>query len=139
MMLLLLASGAWGGAWPERLRVGAELAGAALIGFGAVLLVGGGLQLGASLSPFPKPRARGQLISSGLYRLARHPMYGGGILFAFGWSILFATWPGLVLAAAMAVFLDLKARREEAWLFERYPEYDAYRRQVRHKLIPFVY
>jgi protein-S-isoprenylcysteine O-methyltransferase Ste14 len=34
--------------------------------------------------------------------------------------------------------LDLKARREEAWLSERYPEYAAYARHT-HRFVPGVY
>ena len=66
-------------------------------------------------------------------------MYGGGVLFAFGWAVLFPSVISVVLAAALVVFLDLKATREEAWLSERYPGYDRYRRRVRRRLIPFIY
>jgi protein-S-isoprenylcysteine O-methyltransferase Ste14 len=44
----------------------------------------------------------------------------------------------LVLAAVLAVFLDAKARREEAWLKEVYPEYTIYAQQVK-RLVPGVY
>ncbi len=137
--MALLASAAWGSAWPERLRFVADGIAATLMGLGLLLLVGGGLQLGSSLSPFPAPRARGRLITAGPYRFARHPMYGGGILFGFGWAILFASVTTAILAAALAVFVDRKASREEVWLLEHYPEYDEYRRRVRQKLIPFLY
>jgi protein-S-isoprenylcysteine O-methyltransferase Ste14 len=138
-MVSVVASAAWGSAWQGALRLPATVSAATLVGLGLVLLIGGGLQLGSSLTPFPTPSARARLVTSGPYRFARHPMYGGGVLFAFGWSILFASVPTLTLAAALAVFADLKARREETWLLERYPDYDEYRRQVRHKLIPFIY
>ena len=139
LALLLAASAALGRSWPERLRVPAHVAAAALIGLGLLLLVGGALQLGSSLSPFPRPSSGGRLTLSGPYRLSRHPMYGGGVLFASGWAVLFPSVISVVLAVALVVFLDLKATREEAWLSERYPGYDEYRRQVRRKLIPFVY
>ncbi len=139
LMLLLFASAAWGSAWPERLRIPADIIAATLIALGLLLLIGGGVQLGSALSPYPTPSARGTLITSGPYRFARHPMYGGGILIGFGWSILFASVITLVLAAALAVFADRKANHEEVRLRERYPGYDEYRRQVRYKLIPCVY
>jgi protein-S-isoprenylcysteine O-methyltransferase Ste14 len=44
----------------------------------------------------------------------------------------------LVPTAVAAVFLELKSRREEAWLAERYTEYDEYRRRVRWRFIPGV-
>ncbi len=43
-----------------------------------------------------------------------------------------------VYVAALFVLLDVKSRREERWLVEKFPEYPAYQRRVR-KLIPFVY
>jgi protein-S-isoprenylcysteine O-methyltransferase Ste14 len=39
----------------------------------------------------------------------------------------------------LAVFLDLKARREEAWLGERLDGYEAYRERTPRKLVPFIY
>jgi protein-S-isoprenylcysteine O-methyltransferase Ste14 len=138
-MLLLIASATLGRSWPEHLRWPAHVAAATLISVGVALLVWGGFQLGSSLSPFPKPRSRGRLTSSGPYRLARHPMYGGGVLFAFGWAVSFPSVISVFLAVALAVFLDRKATREEVWLSEHYRGFDEYRRQVRRKLIPLVY
>ena len=65
--------------------------------------------------------------------------YGGGILMALGWSIVFATVAGLVLTVALAVFADLNARREEVWLTESFDEYAAYREKTPRRLIPFVF
>ncbi|NER03929.1 MAG: isoprenylcysteine carboxylmethyltransferase family protein, partial [Okeania sp. SIO3C4] len=36
------------------------------------------------------------------------------------------------------VFRDLKERREETWLSEKYPEYSDYQQRVK-KLIPRIY
>ena len=47
-------------------------------------------------------------------------------------------WLTFVYVAALFVLLDVKSRREERWLVEKFPEYPAYQRRVR-KLIPFVY
>jgi protein-S-isoprenylcysteine O-methyltransferase Ste14 len=61
------------------------------------------------------------------------------ILAAFaGWALLWASIAGAIVTAMLLVFFDLKARREEAWLIEAYPDYADYRRHTR-KLIPFVY
>ncbi len=76
---------------------------------------------------------------SGPYALARHPMYGGVVLIALGWAISFASLLGLGLTIALALVLDLKARREEVWLGERYDDHDAYRKRTPRKLLPFIY
>jgi protein-S-isoprenylcysteine O-methyltransferase Ste14 len=44
----------------------------------------------------------------------------------------------LVLALGLAAVLDLKARREEAWLVVRYPGYAAYARRTR-RFLPGLY
>lgn len=41
-------------------------------------------------------------------------------------------------AAALFIFFDIKSRREEMWLKEKYADYAAYQMRV-HRLIPFIY
>jgi len=135
VLLSALAGRSWSGGY----AVAAYAAGGALLALGLLLLAAGGLRLGASLTPLPLPRSGGALEASGPYTLARHPMYGGGILFALGWSIVFASIAGLGVTLALAVFLDLKSRREEEWLTERYDDYEAYRQRTPRRFLPFVY
>ena len=66
-------------------------------------------------------------------------MYGGGILITFGWTIVFASIIGLAFTVALTLLLDLKARREELWLTDRFSGYEAYRQRTRRKLLPFIY
>jgi protein-S-isoprenylcysteine O-methyltransferase Ste14 len=44
----------------------------------------------------------------------------------------------LAVSLSLAVFFDAKARREELWLRQQFPDYDRYARQVR-RFIPWVY
>ena len=46
---------------------------------------------------------------------------------------------GLAPTALLAVLFDLKARREEAWLIERFPEYVAYRAGTPRRFVPWLY
>ena len=46
--------------------------------------------------------------------------------------------PIIALAVVLLGFFDLKSRREERWLEERFPEYPAYRAQTR-RLVPWLY
>jgi protein-S-isoprenylcysteine O-methyltransferase Ste14 len=105
---------------------------------GAVLACAGLFRLGPSLTPLPYPRARGRLVQTGPYRLVRHPVYSGGVALAYGWALAACSWPTLVYATVLLVFVDCKATREERWLREKFAEYGEYARRVR-KLIPFVY
>jgi protein-S-isoprenylcysteine O-methyltransferase Ste14 len=119
--------------------IGGYVAGSTLLVLGLLLLVGGAVKLGRSLSPLPTPRPAQALVTDGPFRLVRHPMYGGGILIALGWTIVFATLVGLAFTLGLTLFLALKARREEAWLVESVEGYDAYREQTTRMLVPFVY
>jgi protein-S-isoprenylcysteine O-methyltransferase Ste14 len=125
--------------WPGALRLAAYVVGGALIAGGLLLVTAGGLQLGSSLTPFPAPRPGAETVGVGLYRRARHPMYGGGMLVAAGWSILFATVVGGVLTGLLVLLFELKARREETWLVEHDAAYADYRRRTPRRFLPFVY
>jgi protein-S-isoprenylcysteine O-methyltransferase Ste14 len=112
---------------------------------GLVLLVGGltlggrGLyDLGRNLTPVPRPRDDAVLVETGVYALVRHPMYGGLIAAAFGWALVAASLPTLALAAILAVFFDLKSRREEAWLAAHYAGYATYMKRTR-RFFPRLY
>jgi protein-S-isoprenylcysteine O-methyltransferase Ste14 len=101
---------------------------------GGILMVTGLLvvwiaigDLGSSLSPTPRPRSDGQLVIKGIYSRIRHPIYAGIIELAIGWAGVTGSGWAFLTSLVLAVWLDLKSRREEAWLIERYPEYAAYR------------
>ena len=123
--------------WPDSLDRPLDWAGAAcaIVGANAVYL--SARALGKALTPFPRPRRDGELVTGGPYRYARHPIYGGGILFFAGWA-LFSSPPALVGLVALAVLWDRKAAFEERLLSAQYPGYDDYRRDVRWRLLPFV-
>ncbi len=124
--------------WPEPFRTISLFAGL-VIGFFGLALVGiSALNLGTNLSVFPRPVDDGTLVQTGLYGIVRHPIYSGVILSALGWSLFRASVPALILTIVLALFFDQKARREERWLEQKYPDYRAYRQRVR-KLIPWVY
>lgn len=96
------------------------------------------INLGTNLTPLPHPKDDSVLIQTGLYQYVRHPIYSGVLLAALGWLLIS---PGLyVLVYSICLFLlfDIKARREEAWLVERFSSYEDYQARVR-KLIPGVY
>lgn len=139
LFVLVAASGTLPPAWSGPLRAVTTVAGAVLILSGAALALLGArdLDVGGSLTAVPKPRADGQLVETGVYRLVRHPIYGGIVVAAVGWGLACASPPSLLLAAVLLGFFFLKSSREEAWLVERFPDYPAYRRRTR-RFVPFV-
>jgi protein-S-isoprenylcysteine O-methyltransferase Ste14 len=124
--------------WPFPEGRWVSVAGLAMLLGGACLAVGGAVQLGAALTPLPYPATKAVLHETGVYRVVRHPIYCGVIVAAFGWALVNHGWLTIVYVVAGFVFLDVKVRREEKWLIERFSAYTAYQRRVR-KLIPFVY
>ncbi|MEQ1861376.1 MAG: isoprenylcysteine carboxylmethyltransferase family protein [Chthoniobacteraceae bacterium] len=114
------------------------VAGALLLGAGALFGVAGVRALGRNRTPFPKPREDARLVEHGIFSIVRHPLYTSLCLISIGWALLWWSGPALVAALALAMLLDAKARLEESWLRELFPNYDAYARRVR-RLIPGVY
>ncbi len=112
--------------------------GVSSIGMGVVMAVRGARDLGQSLTPMPHPRPEAELVQTGMYRRIRHPLYAAVMLVAFGWATTVASVPSAVASCLLAVWLDAKARREEAWLTAQFPDYAGYRSRTR-RFIPGVY
>jgi protein-S-isoprenylcysteine O-methyltransferase Ste14 len=142
LQLALLAATAVGGltgpAWSGALRTVTSLLGAGLMLGGSALAAWGVVDLRHALTPFPKPLEGAGLIQDGAFRLVRHPIYGGLVQMAAGWALLTAAPLAFLGAAALLVLLDLKSRREEAWLVREHPGYEAYRRRTR-RMVPRIY
>ena len=131
------ASGLEHPAWSGVAGTAGEALGAVLICCGGVLSLRGVLDLRENLTVFPKPLPGAQLVESGAYGLVRHPIYGGLILGAVGWGLFRAAPLALLLAFGLAVFFNLKSRREEIWLAEQFDGYDAYRARTK-RLLPWI-
>jgi protein-S-isoprenylcysteine O-methyltransferase Ste14 len=129
-----------GRGWPDAFAAPAVGVGVALITVGVVLVVAGAAQLdSATWTPLPRPRPRADLVESGPYARARHPIYGGGILVAAGWAVIFASVVGALLTALLVFFFELKSRHEETLLAERSPDYEAYRARTPRRFLPWLY
>lgn len=131
-LALPAAIGGWPDGWPFAVQ------GALLFGIGGWVVVQGARRLGDSLTAMPRPRDDASLVQDGIYARVRHPIYAGTVGLALGWALVTLSLPALVAALVLAVVLDLKARREEEWLVERYPTYAEYRSRT-HRFIRGVY
>ena len=124
--------------WDVRVAEIGLIIGIVLLVVGVVLLLAGGLRHGVHITPLPYPGENAPLITSGPYRLVRHPLYTSGIAAGIGWALCVHGCLTLLYAVVLFVFFDIKSRREERWLMEKYPTYGEYRKRVR-RLIPFLY
>ncbi|MEB3309577.1 MAG: isoprenylcysteine carboxylmethyltransferase family protein [Snowella sp.] len=112
-----------------------------LVVFGVigVLLSGLGVtNLGHNLTPLPHPKDESALVTSGVYRFVRHPIYSGVIFLAISYSIWQLSLIHAIGSIVFLIFFDVKARKEEAWLKEKFADYATYQNQVK-KLIPWIY
>jgi protein-S-isoprenylcysteine O-methyltransferase Ste14 len=110
-----------------------------------ILVVGGVVGLWAlqimglrQVNVFPEVASQGKLIVIGPYRWVRHPMYISVLLVTLAWVLGSPLPYRMLLWVGLVMTLLVKLRYEERLLMERFPEYDAYRRQTKH-LIPFVW
>lgn len=126
------------GAWSLPFVRERQVLGAVLILAGTALFLPAAVRLGPALTPLPYPKADAPLVQTGPFALVRHPIYAGVLAASLGMALAVTGWLTFVYAAAVFVLLDVKSRREERWLVEKFPEYPAYQRRVR-KLIPLVY
>jgi protein-S-isoprenylcysteine O-methyltransferase Ste14 len=79
------------------------------------------------------------VISTGPYAIVRHPMYASASLYLLGTPLALGSWWGFVPIAVMLPFLIWRLLDEEGFLARNLPGYAEYQRQVRHRLVPFVW
>lgn len=79
------------------------------------------LALRPSLTVMPEPKAGAPLITSGIYRWVRHPMYSAVILLGLSLVLVRMTAAAWATWLALVVVLVVKARYEDALLRERWP------------------
>ncbi len=80
---------------------------------------------------YPELREQALLITSGPYRWMRHPMYVALVIMMAGIALYNGHWINAVGVAAVVLAVVLKARREEVYLRQRFPEYAAYAERTR--------
>jgi protein-S-isoprenylcysteine O-methyltransferase Ste14 len=99
---------------------------------GLMVVVVGKMSLGRSFGLMPANRG---IVSSGLYRFVRHPIYAGYLITHVGFLAANPTSRNWILLVVADVALVLRAKCEEETL-ARDPEYRAYLERVRWRVIP---
>jgi protein-S-isoprenylcysteine O-methyltransferase Ste14 len=135
---LLTAFSTFGPNLVTPLAVGAlasEFLTVAISGAGLLVVVAGKLSIGRSFGLIPANRG---IVSTGLYKLVRHPIYLGYLITHTGFLIANpAGWNLFVLVAA-DIALMLRAVREERTLMQD-AAYRSYAERVRWRIVPGVF
>jgi protein-S-isoprenylcysteine O-methyltransferase Ste14 len=79
------------------------------------------------------------VVSTGPYRILRHPMYSGALLMMIGVPLALGSWWALGFVIPMSAVLIFRLIHEEQFLAEHLPGYKDYCRRTRSRLIPGVY
>lgn len=125
LVLLDTTLGTWGEA--SNLMV---LLGLILMVTAVILVTTGFIALSSTLSVMPTPRANGQLKTTGIFGLIRHPIYTGLFCVALGLICIDGWATALLPSVLLFILLNIKARFEEKLLLEKYSGYAAYMKRV---------
>ncbi len=87
--------------------------------------------LGRNLSPFPRPIRNSSLVTSGIYRFTRHPMYYSLIFISTGVFIIKLSTYYLFLTISLALIIKFKIALEEKYLINKFKNYLVYKNEVK--------
>jgi protein-S-isoprenylcysteine O-methyltransferase Ste14 len=116
------------------------IAGSILLALSLWLFYRSHADLGTNWSITLEIRRSHRLVTEGVYRRIRHPMYSALILYGLGQALVLPNWiAGPVYAVAMLLLLALRLGPEEKLMRDEFKgEYDAYMTRTK-RLIPGVW
>ena len=88
--------------------------------------------LGKNLSPFPRPINNSNLVTTGIYRLTRHPMYYSLVFISFGIFITKLSIYYLFLLISLSLIIKFKIALEEQYLNNKFKNYLIYKNEVKY-------
>ena len=88
--------------------------------------------LGRNLSPFPRPIKNSNLVTTGIYRFTRHPMYYSLIFISFGIFITKLSIYYLFLSISLGLIIKSKIALEEQYLNNKFKNYLIYKNEVKY-------
>ena len=88
--------------------------------------------LGRNLSPFPRPINKSNLVTTGIYRFTRHPMYYSLIFISFGFFITKLSIYYLFLTISLGLIIKFKIALEEQYLNNKFKNYLVYKNEVKY-------
>ena len=102
-----------------------------LIALALIIIVFAAKDLGKSLSPMPRPKENSKLITSGIYRLFRHPMYYSLIIISYCLFIKSLSIYNFILSISLTFIISYKIKIEEEYLIIKFNKYASYKKDVK--------
>jgi protein-S-isoprenylcysteine O-methyltransferase Ste14 len=84
-------------------------------------------------------KADQRVISTGPYRIVRHPMYAGAVLMFLATPLALGSLWAFACAILLCGVIVARLLDEERYLSKNLPGYRSYCRKVRYRLIPYVW
>jgi protein-S-isoprenylcysteine O-methyltransferase Ste14 len=111
--------------------------GLALFGAGLAFAIWARIHIGRNWGTPMSQKNEPELVTSGPYRLVRHPIYAGLLIAGIGTAVTLS-WTGLIAVALACVYFVYSAVVEERNLTEQFPDtYPLYKHSTK-MLLPFV-
>ena len=122
------------------LRRGPLVAGGACLAVGLWLFFRSHADLGTNWSITLELRTEHRLVTQGVYRTIRHPMYSALMLYSIGQALVIPNWvAGFSNAIAFTILFAFRVRAEEKMMAEQFgDDYAAYSARTK-RLIPGVW
>ena len=80
-----------------------------------------------------------RVIDTGLYGIVRHPMYSVTLLLFLSMPLVLGSLYSLIVFLTYPLIIAKRIRGEEAFLTKELAGYEAYKKKVKYRLIPFVW
>jgi protein-S-isoprenylcysteine O-methyltransferase Ste14 len=80
-----------------------------------------------------------KVISTGPYRLMRHPMYAAGLVMLLGLPLSLGSWWGVLIIVPIVPVLIWRLLDEERFLAGNLPGYVEYQNEVHYRLLPPIW
>jgi protein-S-isoprenylcysteine O-methyltransferase Ste14 len=80
-----------------------------------------------------------KVVSTGVYRIVRHPQYLGIIMLILGGPLLLESIMAIIIGICIATILVIRINGEEKMLIEELDGYIEYMQKVKHRLLPYIW
>ena len=80
-----------------------------------------------------------KVVDTGLYGIVRHPMYAATIIMFLCIPIILGSYVASFVFALYPLVIAIRIKNEEMFLTEQLEGYSEYKKQVKYRIIPFVW